>query len=98
MHKKSGLLNKERKEKQIYWAFKRARLELKSLDVESQFERILLGLDSTGIRMMAMEDAFGQRTEVHFENTQKNQPADAELFNFEPPEGADLVGVAVLPD
>ena len=39
-------------------------LELRSLDSESEFERILLGLESGGIRMMAMEDAFGQRTEI----------------------------------
>jgi outer membrane lipoprotein carrier protein len=73
-------------------------LELKSLDEESEFERILLGLDSSGIRMMAMEDAFGQRTEVHFENMLKNSPMDPQLFKFTPPEGADLVGVVSLPD
>ena len=73
-------------------------LELKSLDDESEFERILLGLDSNGIRMMAMEDAFGQRTEVYFENMLKNAPIDPQLFKFAPPEGADLVGVVSLPD
>ena len=73
-------------------------LELKSLDEESEFERILLGLDSSGIRMMAMEDAFGQRTEVHFENMLRNSPIDPELFEFTPPEGVDLVGVVSLPD
>ncbi len=73
-------------------------LELKSLDDESQFERILLGLDSSGICMMAMEDAFGQRTEVNFENMLKNSPIDPQLFKFTPPEGADLVGVVSLPD
>jgi outer membrane lipoprotein-sorting protein len=51
-----------------------------------------------GIRMMAMEDAFGQRTEIHFENVLINQPADPELFHFTSPEGADVVGVAALPD
>ncbi len=73
-------------------------LELKSLDDESEFERILLGLDSSGIRMMAMEDAFGQRTEVHFENMLKNSAIDPQMFQFTPPEGADLVGVVSLPD
>ncbi len=73
-------------------------LELKSLDTESEFERILLGLDSSGIRMMAMEDAFGQRTEVYFENTVKNLPIDLQLFSFTPPEGSDVVGVAALPE
>ena len=73
-------------------------LELKSLDDEAQFERVLLGLDSTGIRMMAMEDAFGQRTEIYFENALRNQPVDAQLFSFTPPEGTDVVGVPVQPD
>ena len=73
-------------------------LELKSLDSESEFERILLGMDSNGIRMMAMEDAFGQRTEINFENILINPPEEPELFQFTPPEGADVVGVASLPD
>jgi outer membrane lipoprotein carrier protein len=73
-------------------------LELKSLDAESEFERILLGLDSNGIRMMAMEDAFGQRTEVQFEKMLRNPPADPTLFKFTPPQGTDVVGVASLPD
>jgi outer membrane lipoprotein carrier protein len=73
-------------------------LELKSLDTESEFERILLGLDSSGIRMMAMEDAFGQRTEIHFENVLRNTSIDLELFKFTPPEGSDVVGVAALPE
>jgi len=67
-------------------------MELKSKDSESEFERILLGFDSNGIRMMVMEDAFGQRTEIHFENLLINQPADPALFQFTPPEGADVVG------
>lgn len=73
-------------------------LELKSLDTESEFERILLGLDSTGIRMMVMEDTFGQRTEIQFSNSLKNAPADSQLFTFEPPEGTDLVGIAAIPE
>jgi outer membrane lipoprotein carrier protein len=73
-------------------------LELKSLDAESEFERILLGLDTAGIRMMTMEDAFGQRTEIQFTNSLKNAPADSQLFTFEPPEGADLVGVVSIPE
>jgi len=73
-------------------------LELKSLDSESEFERILLGLDASGIRMMAMEDNFGQRTEIYFENMLINPPADPNLFLFTPPEGTDVVGVAALPE
>ena len=73
-------------------------LELKSLDSETEFERVLLGLDSDGVRMMALEDAFGQRTEIYFENVLMNPPADPELYIFTPPEGTDVVGVAALPE
>ncbi len=73
-------------------------LELKSLDSEAEFERIFLGMDSSGVRMMAMEDAFGQRTEIHFENLLKNQATDPQLFYFTAPEGADVVGVEAPSD
>ena len=48
--------------------------------------------------MMAMEDAFGQRTEIQFENVLRNQPVDPQLFSFTPPADADVVGVPVQPD
>ena len=73
-------------------------LELRSLDSESEFERILLGLEPGGIRMMTMEDAFGQRTEIQFENALVNPPAEPDQFLFTPPEGTDVVGVAALPE
>ena len=73
-------------------------LELKSLDSESEFERILLGLGPKAVRMMTMEDAFGQRTEIYFENVLMNPPAVPDLFIFTPPEGTDVVGVAALPE
>lgn len=73
-------------------------LELKSQDSESEFERLLLGLDGNGIRLMVMEDAFGQRTEIQFENMLKNQPVDPALFSFSAPEGTDVVGVPIQPE
>jgi len=73
-------------------------LELRSQDSESEFERLLLGLDSNGIRLMVMEDAFGQRTEIQFENMLKNQPVDTALFSFLAPEGTDVVGVPIQPE
>ena len=73
-------------------------LELKSLDTESEFERILLGVAPGEVRMMAMEDAFGQRTEIRFENVLMNPPPQPELFIFTPPGGVDVVGVAALPE
>lgn len=67
-------------------------LELKSRDAEAEFERILLGFNAAGVSMMAMEDAFGQRTEIHFDGISKNLPVDPALFRFEPPADADVVG------
>lgn len=67
-------------------------LELKSRDAESEFERILIGLDQNGIRMMIMEDAFGLRTEIRFQNVSRNTGLDANLFRFTPPAGSDVVG------
>jgi len=71
-------------------------LELKSRNGESEFERILMGLDGDGIRLMVMEDAFGQRTEIRFSHVIKNSQLDPQLFSFTPPEGVDVVG-QVLP-
>lgn len=73
-------------------------LELKSLDSESEFERILLGLNNGDIQLMAMEDAFGLRTEIHFVNTVKNQPLEPGIFNFMVPEETDVVGVPNQPE
>jgi len=67
-------------------------LELKSRDAESQFERVLMGVDVSGIRMMIMEDAFGQRTEIHFTNIVRNAEVEADVFMFKPPQGTDVVG------
>lgn len=67
-------------------------LELRSRNEESEFERILIGMDDEGIKMMVMEDAYGQRTEIHFSDIVKNADIDTGLFNFAPPEGVDVVG------
>jgi len=71
-------------------------LELRSREAETEFERILMGLDDEGIRLMVMEDAFGQRTEIRFSNILKNTDIDPQLFIFTPPEGADVVGQALF--
>jgi len=72
-------------------------LELKSRKQDSEFERILLGLKAGDIRMMTLEDAFGQRTEIQFDGVLKNPELDQQLFTFTPPEGADVVG-QITPD
>ncbi|NIP18517.1 MAG: outer membrane lipoprotein carrier protein LolA, partial [Xanthomonadales bacterium] len=67
-------------------------LELASMGQDSEFERVLLGLADDGIRIMAMEDAFGLRTEVRFSNVERNPELEDGLFRFEPPQNVDVVG------
>jgi outer membrane lipoprotein carrier protein len=67
-------------------------LELRSLDRESQFERILLGLRADRLELMVMEDAFGLRTELRFRDLRRNPQLDESLFRFQPPPGVDLIG------
>ena len=67
-------------------------LELQSRNPESEFERVLLGLQGNTLMLMAMEDAFGLRTEIRFRNLQLNLELDAELFRFTPPPDTDIIG------
>ena len=67
-------------------------LELRSRNTESEFERILLGLSEDSLQMMVMEDAFGLRTEVQFQQVRRNPEIDSGLLTFQPPESADVIG------
>lgn len=67
-------------------------IELRSRTSESEFERILLGLSEDVLRMMIMEDAFGLRTEIRFQQIERNPELDPQLFSFTPPESADVIG------
>jgi outer membrane lipoprotein carrier protein len=67
-------------------------LELRSRSMEAGFDRILLGLRNSSLVLMIMEDAFGLRTELRFEEIQRNPVLDEGLFMFEPPAGVDLLG------
>ena len=67
-------------------------LELRPIAKESEFDRVLLGLEDGALRLMIMEDAFGQRTEIRFSDVVRNQPLDKALFTFSPPEGTDVIG------
>lgn len=67
-------------------------LELRAIKTEAEFERVLLGLQGDELRLMAMEDAFGLRTEIRFTGLLRNPPLEARLFFFYPPEGTDIIG------
>jgi outer membrane lipoprotein carrier protein len=69
-------------------------LELRARSMEADFERILLGLSDDGLDLMIMEDAFGLRTELRFDEVRRNPALEEALFTFEPPAGVDLIGAA----
>lgn len=68
-------------------------LELRPLSAEAEFDRVLLGLRGDLLRLLAMEDAFGLRTEIHFSDMRRNGPLDDSLFRFTPPDGVDVIGI-----
>jgi outer membrane lipoprotein carrier protein len=67
-------------------------LQLTARSPEAEFERVLLGFRDDVLIMMAMEDAFGLRTEIHFRDIRRNPVLEASLFEFEIPPGTDVIG------
>ena len=62
---------------------------------DSDFEQVSLAFDARG-ELVAMElrDKLGQATLIEFGAVRRNLPLDGELFRFEPPPGADVIGRA----
>jgi outer membrane lipoprotein carrier protein len=57
----------------------------------AEFSRILVAFADNLLARMVLEDSLGQRTEVQFTDAQRNVALDAELFEFVPPEGVDVL-------
>ena len=69
-----------------------ALLELRARDPEAQFERVVLGFRDGRLDRLVLEDAFGLRTELTFQDLRRNPEIPPGHFHFTPPEGVDLVG------
>ena len=67
-------------------------LELRARSMETEFERVLLGLRNDQLVLMVIEDAFGLRTELRFGQIERNPALDMALFSFEPPDSVDVIG------
>ncbi len=59
---------------------------------DATFAQIKLGFDAKGLAALELVDAFGQRSVVRFANFERNPKLAAELFQFTPPKGADVLG------
>ncbi len=67
-------------------------VELIARDPEAQFERLVLGFEEDRLQRLVLEDAFGLRTELRFTKLRRNPDIPEGHFDFEPPEGVDLIG------
>lgn len=67
-------------------------VELKPKKADTDFQRILIGLDHEGIKGMDLYDQFGQITVIRFHQAVFNSKIPASQFQFKPPEGVDIIG------
>ncbi|BBB26284.1 outer membrane lipoprotein chaperone LolA [Amphritea japonica] len=65
--------------------------ELLPIDEASVFTRIRLLFTDGLIKELQMGDSLGQRTSILFENQIINPVFSDDAFNFEPPEGTDVI-------
>lgn len=68
------------------------RLKLTSKSSDADFSELVVGVDKTGLRFMQLRDQFEQTTDIVFDNLKSNVSLAKELFEFIPPEGADVFG------
>ncbi len=67
-------------------------VQLKALNDDMTFERVLLAFKNHILMRMRMYDSFGQTTELKFSNIIVNNPYAADRFNFVPPVDVDIIG------
>ena len=67
------------------------RVGLSPLEEGAAFAEVRLGFDAEDLRVMELEDNFGQTTVLVFESIERNPALDPELFTFVPPPGVDVV-------
>lgn len=67
-------------------------VELIPLAQDTEFHRILIGLDENGVQKMELHDYFSQRTVIEFVNLMTNVTFPSDKFTFNAPEGVDVVG------
>jgi outer membrane lipoprotein carrier protein len=64
-----------------------------SKDQDSSFNKILMAFNSQAeLVVMELNDMFGHKTVLRFSAMQRNPKLSAQLFQFTPPKGADVLG------
>ncbi len=66
-------------------------VELRPKSSDATFSNIRVRFNAGELDSMELVDNFGQITHLEFKNIDKNLPLDEELFQFNPPEGVDVI-------
>jgi len=69
-------------------------LELTPKSTSSDFEKVFVGLIGIELAAMELRDNFGQATQIKFSNFKAGVEIEDTVFEFEPPEGVDVIGAA----
>jgi len=68
---------------------------LRPTQENSDFEQVALAFGPRGeLAAMELRDKLGQLTVLEFDAVRRNAPVDPQVFSFEPPPGADVIGRA----
>lgn len=66
--------------------------KLEPIARDSTVEAVRLGFDRDHLRVMELNDAFGQQTRIRFLNVKRNPAINPARLTFVPPPGVDVVG------
>ncbi|MEM7016740.1 MAG: outer membrane lipoprotein chaperone LolA [Pseudomonadota bacterium] len=66
-------------------------IELTPKNLEAQYRNIRIGFNNTKLGMMIILDNLGQTTRIDFSNVKKNTELTSNLFEFDIPEGIDVI-------
>jgi len=66
--------------------------ELRPLEEENAFMAIRLGFNGETLTQMELQDGLGNRTLFQYRAVEINPKFSADVFNFSPPEGVDVIG------
>jgi outer membrane lipoprotein carrier protein len=58
---------------------------------DTEFSRVILGLDEEGVKRMILHDQFGQTTVIRLLNVRTNAEISPDTFKFDPPIGTDVL-------
>ena len=68
-------------------------LELVPKSAGGDFEALFVGLDERGLAAIELRDNFGQATQIRFTDFEPNVTVADATFDFEVPEGVDVIGL-----